>query len=80
MDRCSLALVHALLDGELSPGETVEEFRHVKGCERCLTEYDEAKRFRAWFREQFVQTEAPHALVDHIRLRLESEESPHVCH
>jgi hypothetical protein len=74
MDRCSDALVHALLDRELSPHETVEEFRHMTRCEQCFTEYDEAKKFRAWFREQVVPVAAPRDLADHVRLRLESEE------
>ena len=75
MERCSLAVLHALLDRELSPSETAAGFRHLQRCERCSTEYDEAERFQVWFRNEFIQSKAPHDLADHIRLRLESEEN-----
>jgi hypothetical protein len=46
----------------------------MKRCERCSTEYGEAKRFQTWLRTQDVHAAAPRGLAEQIRLHLESEE------
>jgi anti-sigma factor RsiW len=38
IDCPELARIHALADGELSPGEAARARRHLAGCARCRSE------------------------------------------
>jgi anti-sigma factor RsiW len=67
----------ALVDGQLSPGETARANGHLAGCERCRTAL-EAVRFSASLLERLPVVQAPPSIWSSIEAALDQSPRPQV--
>ncbi|WP_339913756.1 anti-sigma factor [uncultured Brevundimonas sp.] len=79
MTSCSdrIALLNALIDGELDAVNSVEIEGHLETCEGCRKEVEQLQAIRETLADLGLRSPAPQGLRDRIKLVLDDEEQPH---